>query len=377
MQLQVGEKIRQLRQRDGRRQEDLAIALGVTPQAISRWESGGGYPDMEMIPSIANYFHVTIDWLFGYNDAREVKINEILRNTGDAIASGGDLSASIEALRSAVREFPSEPALWLNLGLALSAESLRRTPVKAKSREATLFMDYDTEHNGQNVMAHEAIEVLERALTMSLSPDDRKKAVLALAVHYASMGMYDRARELAAKQSPIDASREFILAYAAAGEERALYNGNLILILLRMLKLSFAWGLFTDSATRTSAYSLDALEQLIALYHRIVPDGKFGAAHGDLADLHVFAALTAARRGDLSGTEEHLELTVAHRAAYDETRANGHVTFTAPLLRAVTVDGRILPPHTMSPLREICKAFPEEIKEELMRKEKFRPLFTE
>ena len=61
MQLNLGIKIRELRYRDGRTQETLAEALGVTSQAVSRWESGGSYPDMEMIPSIANYFGVTID----------------------------------------------------------------------------------------------------------------------------------------------------------------------------------------------------------------------------------------------------------------------------------------------------------------------------
>lgn len=55
MQVKIGEKIKELRKVTGRKQEDLATALGVTPQAISRWEANGGYPDMEMIPSIANY----------------------------------------------------------------------------------------------------------------------------------------------------------------------------------------------------------------------------------------------------------------------------------------------------------------------------------
>ena len=49
MQLELGRKIRELRRRDGRTQEDLASAVGVTSQAISRWEANGGYPDMEMI----------------------------------------------------------------------------------------------------------------------------------------------------------------------------------------------------------------------------------------------------------------------------------------------------------------------------------------
>ena len=40
MKLQLGETIRQLRRRDGRTQEELAEALGVSCQAVSRWENG-------------------------------------------------------------------------------------------------------------------------------------------------------------------------------------------------------------------------------------------------------------------------------------------------------------------------------------------------
>ena len=74
MQIKLGEKIRELRKRDKRKQEDLAAALGVTNQAVSRWEANGGYPDIELLPAIANYFHITIDQLFGYDSDRQIKL---------------------------------------------------------------------------------------------------------------------------------------------------------------------------------------------------------------------------------------------------------------------------------------------------------------
>ena len=74
MKIKIGEKIKEFRARDGRTQNDLATAIGVSCQAVSRWEANGGYPDMEIIPAIANYFHVTIDELYGYHGDREEKI---------------------------------------------------------------------------------------------------------------------------------------------------------------------------------------------------------------------------------------------------------------------------------------------------------------
>ena len=63
--MKLGEKIKELRRRDGRTQDALASEIGVTSQAVSRWEKGICCPDIEIIPSIANYFGVTVDYLLG------------------------------------------------------------------------------------------------------------------------------------------------------------------------------------------------------------------------------------------------------------------------------------------------------------------------
>ena len=88
--IQLGERIKEFRQRDGRTQEALANALGVTAQAVSRWEKGICYPDMGMIPSIANYFGVSIDELFGYDNERSKKIDALVERIADALVFFGN-----------------------------------------------------------------------------------------------------------------------------------------------------------------------------------------------------------------------------------------------------------------------------------------------
>lgn len=68
MKLYIGEQLKALRKEKQITQETLADVLGVSYQSISRWELGICYPDIELLPTIANYFGVTIDQLLS-NDA--------------------------------------------------------------------------------------------------------------------------------------------------------------------------------------------------------------------------------------------------------------------------------------------------------------------
>lgn len=57
--------IANLRREKGMTQEELAQAMGVTNQAVSKWESAQNCPDIQLLPQLADLFDVTIDRLFG------------------------------------------------------------------------------------------------------------------------------------------------------------------------------------------------------------------------------------------------------------------------------------------------------------------------
>jgi len=78
-----GNKIRELRKKKGITQEQLASALNISPQAVSKWEMSAGYPDVSLIPIIAGYFEVSLDVLFDY-DASQIKqkVEDILDEAG-------------------------------------------------------------------------------------------------------------------------------------------------------------------------------------------------------------------------------------------------------------------------------------------------------
>ena len=58
-----GEKIQKLRKEAGLSQEELSYQLGVSRQAISKWERDNGYPETEKIVRMSKIFHVTLDYL--------------------------------------------------------------------------------------------------------------------------------------------------------------------------------------------------------------------------------------------------------------------------------------------------------------------------
>ena len=68
MQENIGAKIAELRREHNMKQDELAEMLGVTPQAMSKWENGASMPDISLLPKIAQIFGVTIDDLFGVNN---------------------------------------------------------------------------------------------------------------------------------------------------------------------------------------------------------------------------------------------------------------------------------------------------------------------
>lgn len=59
--MEFGEKLQELRKHAGLTQEELAQALYVSRTAVSKWESGRGYPSIDSLKEISGYFSVTID----------------------------------------------------------------------------------------------------------------------------------------------------------------------------------------------------------------------------------------------------------------------------------------------------------------------------
>ncbi len=69
MNMSIGNNIRIMRHRCGFTQEELAARLSVTPQAVSKWENGGGLPDLTQIVPLAQVFGITTDSLLGVTSA--------------------------------------------------------------------------------------------------------------------------------------------------------------------------------------------------------------------------------------------------------------------------------------------------------------------
>lgn len=89
--VKINEQISFLRKQKGLTQEELASALGVTNQAVSKWESAQCCPDIQLLPDIARLFDVSVDELMGYTPvSTSDDIVLTLRNKIESLPKGED-----------------------------------------------------------------------------------------------------------------------------------------------------------------------------------------------------------------------------------------------------------------------------------------------
>jgi len=70
--MEFNEKLQELRKQGGLTQEELASKLYVSRAAISKWESGRGYPNIDSLKAIAALFSVTLDELLSSDEALKI-----------------------------------------------------------------------------------------------------------------------------------------------------------------------------------------------------------------------------------------------------------------------------------------------------------------
>ena len=127
----IGNNIKELRQRAKMTQNMLAEKLGVSFQSVSRWETGATFPDITLLPHIASFFDVTIDSLFGINTN---EIDKRMEEFYNCRSKGYTHKQLIEKVREICREFPKEREpkyeLFELLSSPLSNEKERRDGIK-------------------------------------------------------------------------------------------------------------------------------------------------------------------------------------------------------------------------------------------------------
>ncbi len=115
-----GRIVKDMRRRRGLTQESLAEAFGVTCQAISKWETNASYPDISLLPIIADYFGVSVDFLLGHDVGRQrEEISGACEKAREMFARHEYFEA-IPFLREMLIKHPGNDRLMYELAWALS-----------------------------------------------------------------------------------------------------------------------------------------------------------------------------------------------------------------------------------------------------------------
>ena len=202
----IGQRIRQYRREQGMTQEKLAETLCVTCQAVSKWETGETYPDITLLPPLANLFGVSVDSLLGMDALDAANAPKNIYGTAHALFREHRYTECAAVLQDALRVHPGEAGYLCELAFA---HSLTEEP---------------------NAVS-EAVHLCEQSLAANGSEKLRHTARAGLCLLYMKAGEPEKAMQLARQLPHVRESREEIMAVLESNDMVAL-NEYIRLIVL-------------------------------------------------------------------------------------------------------------------------------------------------
>lgn len=200
MKLLIGENIRRLRRERNMTQEEVAAHLGISFQAIRKWERGDGYPDITMLPALAGYFGVSVDELIGVNEIEKSKRYDGINDIWDKNNKKGLHRDNVALMKKSLKLFPNDAMLLIQLSTSL--EKLDGTEAeKAK-------------------YLRESIAIQEQIIRYGKDSEIRSATLYNICFAYWKNGERDKALEQARKLPNLYKARENALIYFLQGEER-------------------------------------------------------------------------------------------------------------------------------------------------------------
>jgi transcriptional regulator with XRE-family HTH domain len=195
--IKIGEKIKELRKKADVNQEKFAEYLGITAQAVSKWEVEGCYPDIELLPSIANFFNISIDELMCFDVMKnQEKIDMLIKQAGSERSIKWYNGTIIDMLRNAIQEFPNNYDLLYCLARTLCF-----------TKKPYVFLN--EEEKQKNL--RESISICKRILGDCTDDNLRFRSLQVLARAYKDIGEKEKAIETANKLPLARDSRDMVL----------------------------------------------------------------------------------------------------------------------------------------------------------------------
>ena len=281
MQITMNETLRALRRKKEVTQEELAEHLGISPQAVSKWERGEGLPDIMLLPTIALYFGVTVDELLGVERARiEEKIAEYERRSM-AFKNAGDMEKDCALWEEAYAEFPNEPKVASALIFAWTFSN--KESVRARTVEL-----------GEEVLQNPRI-----------TDSERETVIQSLVYTYDALHDKEKALHYANRMNSIWFSREILRRHVLSGEEGCDANQCLIQNLIDLIRGS------VGNICREGKYSpeerIRAWKSCIRIFEAVYEDGDYGFSASRMTECYRNLAMAYAKLGRADDCLDALE----------------------------------------------------------------------